>query len=266
MWRAVAECPFVASETCDATVNGNLRLYLQWIRTVHLEQDGITLVTDIHNRQLQHLWVVQNCHHFQASIQSTVGGGGINGRCMLFKNVDYDALHMHTGSLKINIFKELFWEGGKGSQKDYSEYAFDNVDNYGRPLTLQQDIKRHTYVNIILVCLHLHLSTSFFLRISNPVERSILALLNKFVHREVNNTFQIIPVGIEATFECIHWWCRDDYLWQTVPWVNDSHGEELLELGGGAMTTCCSYLNLQWLNRDFVYAVCTSIMSPLLRR
>ena len=37
----------------------------------------------------------------------------------LKKNVDYDALHFHTGSLQINIFKVCFWEGG-GSQKEYS--------------------------------------------------------------------------------------------------------------------------------------------------
>ena len=43
----------------------------------------------------------------------------------------------HTGSVKINIFKVLFWEGGREggrSQKEYSVYAFDNVDNYGRPI------------------------------------------------------------------------------------------------------------------------------------
>ena len=34
-----------------------------------------------------------------------------------FLNVDDDALHFHTGSLKINIFKVLFLEGGRGSQK-----------------------------------------------------------------------------------------------------------------------------------------------------
>ena len=45
---------------------------------------------------------------------------GVNGRIALLKNVDYDALHFHTGSLKINIFKILFWEGGRGSQKKYS--------------------------------------------------------------------------------------------------------------------------------------------------
>ena len=28
-----------------------------------------------------------------------------------FYNVDYDALHFQTGSLKINIFQVLFWEG-----------------------------------------------------------------------------------------------------------------------------------------------------------
>ena len=48
-----------------------------------------------------------------------------------FKNIDYDALHFHTMSLKINIFKVFFWEGGSGSQKEYSVYAFDNVDNSG---------------------------------------------------------------------------------------------------------------------------------------
>ena len=32
---------------------------------------------------------------------------------MLLKNVDYDASHYHIkGSLKINIFKVLCWEGG----------------------------------------------------------------------------------------------------------------------------------------------------------
>ena len=29
----------------------------------------------------------------------------------LFFNVDSDALHFHTGSLKINILKVFFWEG-----------------------------------------------------------------------------------------------------------------------------------------------------------
>ena len=36
---------------------------------------------------------------------------------MLLKNSDYDALHLHTRLLKINIFKVLFLEGGRGSQK-----------------------------------------------------------------------------------------------------------------------------------------------------
>ena len=63
-------------------------------------------------------------------------GEEVNGRCTLFKNVDYYALHFHdTGSLKINIFKVLFLEGGRGHKKEYSVYAFENVDNYGRPLT-----------------------------------------------------------------------------------------------------------------------------------
>ena len=38
------------------------------------------------------------------------------------------------GSIKINILKVLFWEGGGVSKQEY--YAFDNVDNYGRPLSI----------------------------------------------------------------------------------------------------------------------------------
>ena len=55
-----------------------------------------------------------------------------------FLNVDYDSLHFHTGSLKINIFEVLFWEEGRRSQKRVSVYAFDNVDNYGKPLRLMR--------------------------------------------------------------------------------------------------------------------------------
>ena len=60
---------------------------------------------------------------------------GVNGHCTLLKNADYDAFHFHTGLLKINILKVLFWEGGRVSQKEYSVYAFHNVDNYGRSLS-----------------------------------------------------------------------------------------------------------------------------------
>ena len=35
-------------------------------------------------------------------------GEGVKGCCTLYKNVDYDALHFHTGSLKINIFNVIF--------------------------------------------------------------------------------------------------------------------------------------------------------------
>ena len=42
---------------------------------------------------------------------------GVNGHCTVLKFC-YDALHFHMRSLKINIFKVLFWEGGReGSQK-----------------------------------------------------------------------------------------------------------------------------------------------------
>ena len=60
---------------------------------------------------------------------------------MLFLNVDYDALHFHKKSLKIYIFKVLFLVGGRGSQKEYSVYAIDNVDNSGRPLSWHMFIK-----------------------------------------------------------------------------------------------------------------------------
>ena len=44
-------------------------------------------------------------------------GGGGQGLLYAFKNVDYDALHFHMGVAKINIFKVLFWEGGRGVTK-----------------------------------------------------------------------------------------------------------------------------------------------------
>ena len=61
------------------------------------------------------LGAVQNCHHCPKRTQSMLEGGGerFNGLHMLFKNDDYDALHFHTGSLKINIFKVFFLEGGR---------------------------------------------------------------------------------------------------------------------------------------------------------
>ena len=47
---------------------------------------------------------------FSQEYMEYAGGRGVNGRHTLSKNVDYfDALHFHTGSLKINIFKVFFW-------------------------------------------------------------------------------------------------------------------------------------------------------------
>ena len=60
-------------------------------------------------------------------------------------------LHFHTGTLKINIFKILL--GGMGHKKEYSEYAFDNVDNSGRPLTggsLHFKIQEFRYGGLVL--------------------------------------------------------------------------------------------------------------------
>ena len=43
-------------------------------------------------------------------------------------------MHLYTGSLKSTFSKYSFGREGQ-PQKEYSLYAFDNVDNYGRPLT-----------------------------------------------------------------------------------------------------------------------------------
>ena len=56
--------------------------------------------------------VVRNCHHFQKSTQSTLGGGG-QWPQNAFQN--YDALPFHTGSLKSTSSKYSF--GRRGSQK-----------------------------------------------------------------------------------------------------------------------------------------------------
>ena len=71
---------------------------------------------NISNYAVMAVELVSICHHFQDSTQSTLGGTS-QWMQYAFKNVDYDALLMHTESLKINIFKVLFWEGWRGSQK-----------------------------------------------------------------------------------------------------------------------------------------------------
>ena len=51
-------------------------------------------------------------HYYRCSrivTEYTGGGDWFNGQHTVFLNVDCDALHFHSGSLKINIFKELFW-------------------------------------------------------------------------------------------------------------------------------------------------------------
>ena len=53
------------------------------------------------------------------------------------------ALHLYMGSLKSTFSKYSFGrEEGKGLQNEYSVYAFDNVDNYGRPLIRMVDHTR----------------------------------------------------------------------------------------------------------------------------
>ena len=46
------------------------------------------------------------------SVHRVYGGGGGQGLPYAFFSVDADALHFHTGSLKIDVFKVLFWEEG----------------------------------------------------------------------------------------------------------------------------------------------------------
>ena len=79
------------------------------------------------------LGVVQNCHHFHNRTHS-MRGGGRNGGRTLFKNVDCDAVHFHTESLKSNFSKYSFGWAERGHNRQSSVYAFDNVDNSGRPL------------------------------------------------------------------------------------------------------------------------------------
>ena len=50
----------------------------------------------------------------------------IKSHCMLFK---MSFAFFSYGLVENNIFKVLFWERGKGLQKEYAVYAFDNVDN-----------------------------------------------------------------------------------------------------------------------------------------
>ena len=45
-------------------------------------------------------------------------------------HVDYDAMPFQTGFTKINIFKVLFWEGGREGVTKKSTLC--NVDNYGQ--------------------------------------------------------------------------------------------------------------------------------------
>ena len=70
-----------------------------------------------------HVRDLQTCCHIlrgrpelSSFSHSTLGRGG-QWPPFAFLNVDYDTLHFHTGSLKITIFKVLFWEEGRGSQK-----------------------------------------------------------------------------------------------------------------------------------------------------
>ena len=51
------------------------------------------------------------------------GGGGQWSPCT-FQNVDYEALHFHTGVAKINILKYIFGREGGGHKNEYSMYRF----------------------------------------------------------------------------------------------------------------------------------------------
>ena len=47
-------------------------------------------------------------------------------------------IFIRGGVAKINIFKYSFGREGGGPKNEYSVYAFDNVDNYGRPLIVHK--------------------------------------------------------------------------------------------------------------------------------
>ena len=60
-------------------------------------------------------------------------GGGVNGHCILFKML----IMMHCIFIlviKNRHFQSTLLGGREGVTKEYSMYAFDNVDNYGRAL------------------------------------------------------------------------------------------------------------------------------------
>ena len=75
--------------------------------------------------------VIQNCHHFFKHKQRTLGD-----LCMLLKNVDYDALNFHTGSLKKKHVQNTLLRGreGRGHKKEYSVIMLTNRDDPLDPL------------------------------------------------------------------------------------------------------------------------------------
>ena len=58
-------------------------------------------------------------------------GGGGQWPLYASLNVDYDALHFLRGLVKSTFSKYSFVREGEVTQKEYSVYAFNNVDNYG---------------------------------------------------------------------------------------------------------------------------------------
>ena len=54
-----------------------------------------------------------------------------------FLNVDFYAFHFHIRIVKNQHFQSTLLGGreGGGHKKEYSVYAFGNVDYYGRPLS-----------------------------------------------------------------------------------------------------------------------------------
>ena len=57
------------------------------------------------------------------------GGGGVGDHCTLFKNQ-----HFMLITNKSTFYSTLLGMGGGGLAKEYSLYAFINVDNFERPL------------------------------------------------------------------------------------------------------------------------------------
>ena len=167
---------------------------------------------------------VQNYHHFHNRTQYAGGGGVKWPLYALKKNVDYyDALPFHMGSLKINIFEVLFWEGGGGGGSQNSTlYSFDNVDNSGLFLTYL-DIPRVNTICLIVcfrkVCRHCKCP---------PEAHDLSSLANTVAGRNMNKLLQDLHHTRNSTSDDDSGCALEEYMW--VP-----HGLSAAQVGSFLM-------------------------------